>query len=265
MAASATAAALEARLVPFRPQVQRHILAMVRDAAEAEELTQETYARAFERIAQLRDPQAALAWLYRIATTVSLDRLRKRRPLTIPLSGEEADGVGVASRDRQPSLLDALEQSEMSECVQGYLAGLPDNYRIAILLHDAHGISNPEIAELLGCSLATAKIRVHRARARLRETLSTACNFEIDDRGVLVCEPTEPAAVPSSAASSGIRVAGSRNQGARSGTLPDVSAGAQRQTRRMSARCAPASSKEVTLYPLGSRRRPAGEETERRT
>jgi RNA polymerase sigma-70 factor (ECF subfamily) len=83
-------------------------------------------------------------------------------------------------------LLAALEQSE---CVQGYLAKLPDDYRIAILLHDAHGLSNPEIAELLGCSLATAKIRVHRAPARLRETLDAACSFEVDERGVLVCDP----------------------------------------------------------------------------
>lgn len=182
-----------ARLLPFRAQIQRHILAMVRNQAEAEELTQDTYARALERIGQLRDPQAALAWLYRIATNVALDRLRQRRPSTIPLdtvvpAGEEAEQA--AERERAPSLLEgALESSEMSECVQGYLAALPDDYRIAILLHDAHGLSNPEIAELLGCSLATAKIRVHRARARLRETLATACSFEIDERGVLVCDP----------------------------------------------------------------------------
>ena len=182
----------EERLVPFRPQVQRHILAMVRNPAEAEELTQETYARALERIGQLRDPRAALAWLYRIATTVSLDRLRQRRPPTVPLD-EDALSSEAAERapdgNPEPSLLDALEQSEMSECVQGYLAALPDDYRIAILLHDAHGLSNPEIAELLGCSLATIKIRVHRARARLRETLEAACVFEIDERGVLVCDP----------------------------------------------------------------------------
>lgn len=190
--ADVASAGLQARLVPFRTQVQRHILAMVRDRAEAEELTQDTYARALARIDQLRDPQAALAWLYRIATTVALDRLRQRRPPTVALdearlSGEAAERA--AGREREPSLLDALEQSEMSECVQGYLAALPDDYRVAILLHDAHGLSNPEIAELLGCSLATAKIRVHRARARLRETLATACTFEIDDRGVLVCDP----------------------------------------------------------------------------
>lgn len=183
----------EARLVPFRPQVQRHILAMVRDRSLAEELTQDTYARALERIDQLRDPQAALAWLYRIATTVALDRLRQRRPSTVPLdtvapAGGEAEQA--AERERPPSVLEgALASAEMSECVQSYLAALPDDYRIAILLHDAHGLSNPEIAELLGCSLATAKIRVHRARARLRETLKSACSFEIDERGVLVCDP----------------------------------------------------------------------------
>jgi len=179
--------------VPFRAQVQWHILAMVRDSSLAEELTQDTYARALERIDQLRDPQAALAWLYRIATTVALDRLRQRRPASVPLDtvarpGGEAEQA--AERDRPPSLLEgALQSSEMSACVQGYLATLPDDYRIAILLHDAHGLSNPEIAELLDCSLATAKIRVHRARARLRETLAAACSFEIDERGVLVCDP----------------------------------------------------------------------------
>src|SRR5512133_1094340 len=183
----------EARLLPFRAQVQRHLLAMVGDKSLAEELTQDTYARALERIDQLRDPRAALAWLYRIATTVALDRLRQRRPSTVPLDtvapvGGEAEQA--AERERPPSLLEgALESAEMSACVQGYLAALPDDYRIAILLHDAHSLSNPEIAQLLGCSLATAKIRVHRARARLRGTLSSACTFEIDERGVLVCDP----------------------------------------------------------------------------
>jgi RNA polymerase sigma-70 factor, ECF subfamily len=182
----------EARLVPFRAQVRRHIRAMVRDPAEAEDLTQETYARALERIGQLRDPQAALAWLYRIATTVTLNRLQRRRPASVPLDTLTSEGEAeqAVERERPPSLLEgALESSEMSECVQGYLAALPDDYRVAILLHDVHGISNPEIAELLGCSLATAKIRVHRARERLRETLSSACEFEIDERGELVCDP----------------------------------------------------------------------------
>ena len=190
-AAQTAPTSLEARLAAYRPQVRRHILAMVRDAALADELTQDTYARALERIDQLRDPQAGLAWLYGIATTVSLDRLRQRRPATIPLDSENLSSeVALTSAAEGPSLIEtALERSDMSECVQSYLETLPDDYRVAILLHDVYGLPNPEISRLLGCTLATAKIRVHRARNRLRETLAAACAFDVDERGVLVCDP----------------------------------------------------------------------------
>jgi RNA polymerase sigma-70 factor, ECF subfamily len=181
----------EVALARYRPQVRRHILAMVRDPAEAEDLTQDTYARAVERIE--RDPHAALAWLYRIAINVALDRLRCQRPATVPLDDSStmaADGARVSACNRPASLIEtALERSEMSECVQRYLVTLSDDYRVALFLHDMHGLSNPEVARLLGCSLATAKIRVHRARQRLRQALDAACTFEIDERGVLVCKP----------------------------------------------------------------------------
>ena len=183
----------EAALARWRPQVRRHVLAMVRDPTEAEDLTQDTYARAVERIDQLRDPQAALAWLYRIATNVALDRLRRQRPATVPLDDSSimaaAGARGTASDGRTSLIETALERSEMSECVQRYLVTLSDDYRVALFLHDMHGLSNPEVARLVGCSVATAKIRVHRARQRLREALDAACSFEIDERGVLVCQP----------------------------------------------------------------------------
>ncbi len=156
----AARADLEARLAQYRPQIQRHILAMVRDADEAEELTQDTYARAFQGIHRLREPQAALAWLYRIATNVALDRLRRR---TIPVDGASVcpeETELAAARERPASLIEtALERSEMSDCVQSYLETLPDDYRVAMLLHDVYGLSNPEIT------------------------------FAVDERGVLVCEP----------------------------------------------------------------------------
>ncbi len=190
--ATKTAPVVEAQLAQHRARIRRHVLAMVRDADEAEELTQETYARALTRTEDLRDPQAALAWFYRIATNVSLDRLRQRRRSTVPIDPAvgAAKAGEAATRERPASLIEAaLERSEMSECVQGYLVALPDDYRVALFLHDVYGLTNPEIAELLGCSLPTAKIRVHRARRRLREALASACTFELDERGVLVCEP----------------------------------------------------------------------------
>ena len=158
--------------------------------------------RALAAIESLRDPQATLGWLYRIATNVCLDHLRRRRPAALPLESEsvsEGEVTAAATRERPPALIEtAMEQTEMSDCVQRYLETLRDEYRVALLLHDVYGVSNPEIAELVGCSTATAKIRVHRARRRLRETLATACDFSLDERGVLVCEPQPPGESPQS-------------------------------------------------------------------
>jgi len=184
----------ERALAQYRAQIRRHIKAMVRDADEAEELTQETFVRALAGAATLRDPQATLAWLFRIATNVSLDQLRRRKVISARLDpapvGEEETGIG---EEGPPSQLgSALEQMEMSECVQRALGSLPDDYRVALMLHDGRGLSNPEIAELLGCSLATVKIRVHRARNRLREVFDAACVVAPDERGVLVCESQRP-------------------------------------------------------------------------
>ncbi len=88
-----------------------------------------------------------------------------------------------------PRLDQALEQDEMSSCVQSYLAELSDTYRAVILLHDVEGMTNPEIARMLGISLPTVKIRIHRAREKLRDALANACSFSSDERGVLLCEP----------------------------------------------------------------------------
>ncbi len=76
----------------------------------------------------------------------------------------------------------------MSACVQRYLDGLSDSYRAVILLLDLDGLTGPQIAEILGVSLATVKIRLHRARVRLRAQLEAGCAFSHDERDVLVCE-----------------------------------------------------------------------------
>ena len=98
---------------------------------------------------------------------------------------DEARGLEQPAYEAQT----AVERSEMSECVQKYLETLPDDYRTVIFLHDVYDLSNPEIAQLLDCSVATVKIRLHRARVRLRGVLKAACTFEIDERGVMVCDP----------------------------------------------------------------------------
>jgi len=187
--------ALPASLGSHREAIRRYIFGLVRDSAEAEDLTQETFLRAHKKLSTLRDKTKPLPWLYRIATNVSYDRFRqgsyKNPPQSLDQSdgdGDEGTAVGSVS-DTGPRLDLAMEQEEMSSCVQRYMSELSDQYRAVILLHDTQGLTNPQIAEMLGISLATVKIRLHRARKKLREALERACLFSSDDRGTLVCDP----------------------------------------------------------------------------
>ena len=181
---------LENATVLFKGDYQRifrYVVSMMRDTTEAEDLTQETFLRAYLRRDSLRDEGAQTAWLYRIATHVCLDRLRQYARRSPKESETDLDEVDVPETDT-PSLQQTLERDEMSECVQGYVNRLSDSYRAVILLHDVHELTATEIAQLLGESLATIKIRLHRARRKLSLALGSGCEFSHDERDVLVCE-----------------------------------------------------------------------------
>ncbi len=168
-------------------RIFRYIKSMIRDEAEAEDLTQETFLRAFRRRDTLREEAAQTAWLYRIATHVSLDRLR-RYARRSPLESEADPDETELADPNSPSLQHTLERDEMSGCVQAYLNGLPDSYRAVILLHDMHDLTAQEIAQVLGESLPTVKIRLHRARIKLKAALQVGCDFSYDDSSTLTCE-----------------------------------------------------------------------------
>jgi RNA polymerase sigma-70 factor (ECF subfamily) len=76
----------------------------------------------------------------------------------------------------------------MSGCVQGLLQGLPEDYRIVLALSEMDDLKNREIAEVLGVSLETVKIRLHRARARLRKNLEGQCSFYRNSENTLLCD-----------------------------------------------------------------------------
>lgn len=176
-------------MVAWREPIYRYVLRIVKDASLAEDLTQETFLRAHDKAASLEDAAKLSSWLYRIATNVCYDHFRKTSR-NQPQSLDAPDGGGEqAIAADEPRFDQVMEQQEMSACVQRYFTELPDAYRAVLLLHDVEGLTNPEIAEMLGITLATVKIRLHRARAKLRAALNEACVFTADDRGVLVCEP----------------------------------------------------------------------------
>lgn len=177
----------------YRPAIHQYILRLVGDPEQAQDLTQEALLRAHQRLADLRDPAALESWLYRIATNVCYDAFRQSRDRR--LFGSLNWSAGRATEEPlqpdesrlEPDQL--LEQNAMSDCVGRCLAGLPEAERTVLLLHDLQGCTNPEIADRLQCSLPTVKIRLHRARTRLRDTLTNVCEMSRDRRGVLVCHP----------------------------------------------------------------------------
>lgn len=185
--------ALEEKISAHRAALLRYVSGIVRDAATAEDLVQETLLRAYGRRETLQDGSRLVAWLYRIATNVCRDHFRKRKSHGKP-GPDDIEPYDAVEQDHPvagggPRLDQALEQDEMSSCVQSYLADLPDPYKAVIFLHDMEAMTNPEIARMLGIPLATVKIRIHRARERLRDALARACSFSSDERGVLVCQP----------------------------------------------------------------------------
>lgn len=166
----------------YHDRIVRYIASMIRDPVEAEDLAQETFLRAHARQETLRDPTSVRGWLYRIATNVCLDRLRQRTQHV----ALDAEAVSPS-----PSAQDRAERAETSACVQRCLDYLPDHYRSVILLYETHGLTAPEIAELLGVSLANVKIRLHRARRRLAGVMNHGCNLSVGRQGVPCCEPKQ--------------------------------------------------------------------------
>ena len=149
------------------------------------DLVQETLLTAYSHRAELREPQAALAWLLRIADRLCLDQLRRKdTPKTVE-PGESVEDMP----DSSPTGLVMAERHEMSECTRKYVDRLAPSHRQVLDLHDVEGFSAKEIAARLGISEGAAKARLNRARESLKGQLLMACSFSRDDRGVFVCEP----------------------------------------------------------------------------
>jgi RNA polymerase sigma-70 factor (ECF subfamily) len=173
--------------------IYHYILRLVHHAEEAEDLTQETFLRVHRHFSSLQEPTAIKAWLYRIATNVCYDRFRQVAFKSQESLNQDLDAVEEQLEDLDsPGLEQIIDQVEMSDCVQRFIERLSDDHRIVILLHDLHGMTHPEIARQLNCSLETVKIRHYRARQKLKITLAAGCKFSTDARGVLTCDHKLP-------------------------------------------------------------------------
>jgi RNA polymerase sigma-70 factor (ECF subfamily) len=177
------------------PDVHRFILHLVQDVSLADELTQDAFVHAFEGRDSFRGEAPERLWLLRVARNVTLDYLRSprsRRRDVASLDEETGEQPATPVAGAEPcSAEEAARQVEMSGCVQQFVLSLPETLRTPLVLHDVEGLTNEQIAEVLGCSLSAAKMRLHRARAALRGLMEQRCDLFRNERNVLSCLPTD--------------------------------------------------------------------------
>jgi RNA polymerase sigma-70 factor (ECF subfamily) len=143
---------------------------MVGNAAEAEDLTQETFLQLHRKISTFRGDSAFSTWLHRLAINVVLMHLRKKGLSMISMDeamdpAPEKTSRGFGARDLR--LSGSVDRLALERAV----SNLPAGYRLAFVLHDVEGYDHQEIASMLDCSTGNIKSQLHKARLKLRDAL----------------------------------------------------------------------------------------------
>ena len=146
------------------------ILGMIGNRAVAEELTQETFVRAYRGLRTVREQSRFSTWLFGVARNVAREAIRSRRATGLQV--ELDDGQWRQLRDRQLTQEKAMMESELQSRVQSAVAGLPEDQRLVFLLKVVSQMRYSEIAEVSGSSVAKLKTDLHRARATMRNKLA---------------------------------------------------------------------------------------------
>jgi len=141
---------------------------------DAEDVAQQTFARALPRLSDLRQPGAAQAWLLRIATNLALDELRRRGRLAAIVDEPPVDWAELPDDDRSAAPSGAAELRELRLRVWRATLGLPQQQRLALALREMHGMGYVEIADALSTSVAAVETLLFRARQGFRRLYSSA-------------------------------------------------------------------------------------------
>jgi RNA polymerase sigma-70 factor, ECF subfamily len=166
--------AFEELTARYRDRIYNYLRAMGGSDADAEDLTQETFVRAFVNARSFRREAAFHTWLYRIAYHAYLDAVRKQKRRTI-VSLDQPDFTDQQQLqelpDPAPGPAQELDRAELQVTLSAALQTLPERLRAVVVLYDIHGYSYEEISRIVACPLGTVRSRLFHARHRLRQKL----------------------------------------------------------------------------------------------
>ncbi|WP_153732346.1 RNA polymerase sigma factor SigW [Sporosarcina obsidiansis] len=168
--------AFEEIVIHFQNRLYQVCYRMLNNAAEAEDIAQEAFVRAYVNLETYDQKRKFSTWLYRIATNLCIDRIRKKKPdyyLDAEVPGTEGLDMysQIASDKELPE--EEVEKMETKDRVQYEVSRLPDKYRTIIILRYMEDLQLQEIADILEMPLGTVKTRVHRGREALRQQMGS--------------------------------------------------------------------------------------------
>ena len=166
--------AFDLLVLKYQHKVVKLVARMLRDPAEAEDVAQEAFVKAYRAIGSFRGDSAFYTWLYRIAVNTARNTMasRQRRPLDYEADLSESEQSAVESRMRHGDTPEAVALSdEIHSTVNDAIGALPEDLRTAIILREVEGLSYEEIAEAMDCPVGTVRSRIFRAREAIDRSL----------------------------------------------------------------------------------------------